>query len=237
MGRGVKRIQSPGAAHGRSDSQRLAAGASAKIDHHFPALGVEQHDKQLRTFVLHLEGAAGECVELVHGRLAGNAQAPGRVRRRQRLDAGLRQFFLDVGALGVERIHPQVEPGALVQALDQRPESVAGLLLERLHQPVGQIVAMALHQVGHMDLFTLVKPVLFLFAQCAAQKVSRPVEAQNRQPALLGAAARRRAVVKQELLAQHRVDRLGQRRAFARSQAAVVAEEARNDGVGGMIEL
>jgi hypothetical protein len=42
VGRHVKRIQAPGAAHGRANGQRLAARARAKIHHHLAALGVQQ---------------------------------------------------------------------------------------------------------------------------------------------------------------------------------------------------
>jgi hypothetical protein len=81
VGRHIKRIQAAGAAHGGANRQGLAAGAGAKIHHHLAALGVQQQGQQLRAFVLHLDGAAGEGIELGQRGLALNAQAPGRIRR------------------------------------------------------------------------------------------------------------------------------------------------------------
>ena len=96
---------------------------------------------------------------------------------------------------------------------------------------------MPLHQVGHRDLVALVEPVFFLVAQGAFEEIARAMKAQNRQAPLLGAAAAGREVVKQQLFAQHVVDRLGQGGALARTQAPVVAVKPRDDGVGGVIEF
>ena len=80
VGRHIKRIQAAGAAHGGANGQRLAARARAKIHHHLATLGVQQQGQQLRAFVLHLDGAAGERIELGQRGLAFNAQAPRRIR-------------------------------------------------------------------------------------------------------------------------------------------------------------
>ena len=106
--RGVKGIEPPGAAHGRAQGQRFTPGASTKIHHHLAALGVHQLREQLRALVLHLEQALHEGIEFAQRRLAGNAQAPGRERCGQGLDARLGQGFLHLGALGLEGIHPQI---------------------------------------------------------------------------------------------------------------------------------
>ena len=90
VARDVERVQPPGVAHRRAQRQRLAAGAGAEVDHHLAALGVGQQRQQLAAFVLHLDLAAREDVELVQRRLAREAQSPGRIRRRHGLDAGLR---------------------------------------------------------------------------------------------------------------------------------------------------
>nr|WP_256330676.1 hypothetical protein [Variovorax sp. YR266] len=63
------------------------------------------------------------------------------------------------------------------------------------------------------------------------------MKAQDRHAALLRAIARGREVVEQQLLAKHGVDGFGKRRALARTELAVVAEEPRNDLVGRVIEF
>ena len=183
-----------------------------------------------------LEQALHESIELAQRRLAGNAKAPRRKRGGQGLDARLGQGFLHRGALGLETIHPQIKPGAQIHALHQRPKFRPQLVFERLHQPLGQVVPVALHQISGLDLLALVKPALFLVAQGAAQKITRPIKAQNRQPALLGTAARGCKVVKQQLFTQHGVHRFGQRGPLARPQTAVLAKKTRHRGVGRVVK-
>ena len=77
VARGIKRVKTAGAAHAGAQCQRLAACAGAKIHHHLAALGVHQHGQQLRAFVLHFNGAAGEGVELAQLGFVAHAQAPG----------------------------------------------------------------------------------------------------------------------------------------------------------------
>ena len=125
----------------------------------------------------------------------------------------------------------------MVQAVHQRPEFVLELLAQRLHQPLRQVVAVALHQVFHLDLVALVQPIFLVIGQRAFEEITRAVKPQNRQPALFGAAARRGEVVKQQFLAQDGVNGFGQCGALARAQTLVVAEKTRHHGVGGMFEL
>ena len=122
------------------------------------------------------------------------------------------------------------------KALYQRPKACAQLVLEGLHQPFGQVVAVPLHQVIGLDGVALFEPVLFLIGQAAQQKVARAMEPQNGQAALFGAGTRRGHVVKQQLFAQHVVNRLGQRGALAGAKAPVVAEKPRDHGVGGVFK-
>ncbi|MNV46228.1 hypothetical protein D3C71_1380520 [compost metagenome] len=224
--RDIKRIQAPGAAHARADGQGLATCTCAKIHHHLAALGVKQQGQQLRAFILHLDGTARERIQLGQRRLVVNAQAPGRIWRGAGLDAGLGQLLLHVGTLVLEGIDAQIQRGALRQAFHQWPEAVAQLVLEGLHQPFGQVVTVALHQVIDRDRIALVQPVLFLVGQCALEEVARAVKPQDGQTALLGSRARGRHVVEQELLAQHGVDRFGQGGPLAGAQAPVIAEES-----------
>ena len=201
MRRGVKSIQTAGAAHTGAYGQGLASGTGAKIHHHLTALGIQQHRQNLRAFVLHFKVATQKSFVLVQRRLARNAQTPGRVRRRQGLDARGRQDFLHIGPLGFKVVHAQIQARALVHLLHQGPEVPSQLVFQGLHQPFRQVMPVALHQIVRFDFFAGVQPVFFLVCQRAAQKVARPVKAQNRQAPLFGAAARGREVVKQEFFA------------------------------------
>ena len=125
----------------------------------------------------------------------------------------------------------------MVQAVHQRPEFVLELLAQRLHQPLRQVVAVALHQVFHLDLVALVQPVFLVVGQRTFEEITRAVKAQNRQAALFGAAARGCKVVEQQLLAQDGVNGFGQCGAFARAQTLVVAEKTRHNRIGGVFEL
>ena len=69
MGRGVEGIQAAGIAHGRAHGQGFAPGTCTKIHHHLTAPGIEQQGQQLRAFILHLDEALLEELELMHRRL------------------------------------------------------------------------------------------------------------------------------------------------------------------------
>ena len=97
---------------------------------------------------------------------------------------------MHIGALGLEIIDAQIQARAPIKLLDQRPKLLAQLVFEGLNQPLGQVVAVALHQVGGVDFFAGVEPGFFLVAQGAAQKIAGAIKPQNRQAALFGAAAR-----------------------------------------------
>jgi len=85
---------------------------------------------------------------------------------------------------------------------------------------------MTLEQVVLLDGVAVVEPALFGVVEGALEEIARTVKAEDCHPALFRAAARGRQVVEQQLLAQYRVDRLGQGRTLARPELAVVAEEA-----------
>ena len=143
---------------------------------------------------------------------------------------------MHIGTLGLEIIDTQIQAGAPIELLNQRPKLLAQLVFEGLYQPLGQVVAVTLHQVGGVDLLAGVEPGLFLVCQGAAQKVAGAVKAQYRQATLFGAAARGRQVVKKQFLAQHCVDRFGHGGAFARAQALVLAKKARHRSVRRMLK-
>ena len=187
--RGVERIQAPGVAHGCPQRQRLAARAGTEVDHHLAPLGVSQQGQQLRALVLHLECTAVESVHPVQRGLAGQAQAPWRKRGGPGLDAGLGQLGLHVAALVGQGVNPHVERAGLVQGGHKRPEFRAQLVLERLHQPVGQVMPMPFHQIANPDLPALVEPLCLLLREGAAQEIVRSVKAQNGHAALAWATA------------------------------------------------
>ncbi len=130
-----------------------------------------------------------------------------------------------------------IEPSALVKAFSQLPEFTAQLLFERLNQPFRQVVAMTLHQIRHIDLFTLIEPVGFLVGQGAAQEVTWAVKPEDRHSSLFWTTARGRIMVKQEFFAEHGVHGARQGGAFARAQTPVVTKKFRNNGVGGMVKF
>jgi len=144
---------------------------------------------------------------------------------------------LHLVAFGFEGVDPQIQASAFVETFHQRPEFVAQLVFERLHQPVRQVVPMAFHQVCGLYLFALVEPIDLLLGQGAAQKITRAIKAQNRQTALFRATARGSEVVKQQLLAQHVVRRLGHGGAFTRTKTTVITEKPRHDGISGMVKF
>ena len=143
---------------------------------------------------------------------------------------------MHVGALVLERVDAQVQPGRRVQALHQRPETIAKLRLERIDQPLRQVVAVQFHQVFGLDLAAALKPILFLLCQRAQQKVALGSKAQNGQPALQRPAAGLGQVGEQRLFAQHGVNGFGNSGAFTRAQA-LLTKMPRDHHVGGMIEF
>ena len=82
--RNVKSIKTPGRAHQRPEQQGLAAGASAKIDHHFAATGCHQQSQQLAALVLYLDESVFELVPFVHRWAPAQTNPPGGIRRRHR---------------------------------------------------------------------------------------------------------------------------------------------------------
>ena len=205
MGRGIKGVKPAGAAHGRTNSQRFATRAGTKIHHHFASLGVQQQGQQLRALVLHFEVAAHKGLMLVQRRLALDAQAPGRKWGGCRFDTALGQRLLDVSPARFEIIDPQVQPRTGVQTLHQGPKTCAELRLQRLHQPLRQVVAVPLHQILRVDLLAGVQPIFFLVGERTAQKIAWAIKTQYRQTPLFGTTARRCQMVEQQFFAQHRV--------------------------------
>jgi len=148
----------------------------------------------------------------------------------------LRKLRLHLFAFFFQNVDAQIERRALQQAFGQRPKLAAQLRLERLRDPLGQVVTMRLEQIGQLHGVAGFEPAFFLHAQGAVEKIARAMKAQNRQAPLLGPRARAREVFEQQLFTQHGIDGLGQRRAFARAQVAVLAKKARHHGVGRVLE-
>ena len=210
---------------------------------------------------MHFDRASREGIELAQGGLAVNAQTPGRERCVHRLDASQLQLVLYIGALVGEGVHAQVQRRATIQALDQGPKALAHLGFEWLDQPLGHVVAVALHQIGRVHRFTGFEPSGFLLVQSAHQKVERVVarvlgalgrslgrrllfqvlgKTENGQATLFRARARGRKVVVAQFVAQHVVDGFGQGRTLARAKGigfTVVTEKLRHHRVGRVVKL
>src|SRR5205085_8092204 len=101
----------------------------------------------------------------------------------------------------------------------------------------GPVVPLRLEQVVGPDRHALVEPSPLRLAQRRLEEVAVAVKAEDRQAPLARAAARRREMIEEQLLAQLGVHGLGERRALARTERAMVTEEARHDRVGRVVEL
>ena len=109
--------------------------------------------------------------------------------------------------------------------------------LQDLGQPLGQVVAQLVGQRRAIDRAHLREPLLLGLAQRGAQKAFVALPGEHREATLHLALARLRQVLEQQALAQHGVGGLGQRVALAAAQRAVLAEEVRDDAVGGVLQL
>ena len=212
-------------------------GAGAEVGNHLAALGARQQREQLAAFVLHLDVAAREDLQLVQPRLARDAQPERRIRRGRSIDTVRLQFGLSRVALGLERVDPQVEPGRRIQRVDQGPELVAELGLQGRREPFGQVVAQFLGQRAAVDLLDLGQPVLLRLVQGRAQKALVALPRKHREAPFHLALARLRKVLKQQPLAQHRIGRFRQRVTLAAAERAVLAKEVGDDAVGRMLQL
>jgi hypothetical protein len=129
-------------AHQRAERERFAAGARAEIDDHLAAPRRDEERDELAAFVLHLDTAVDEPRVLREHRAAGDAQAPGRVRRRHDREAVGLQRRERVVARRLHRVDAQVQRRAFARALRERGAPFcAHRLAEPVPQPVGQVGA------------------------------------------------------------------------------------------------
>jgi len=159
---------------------------------------------------------------------------------------------LHIGAFVSEGVHTQVQRCAAIEAFDQRPKAFAHLGFERLHQPLGHVVAVTLHQVSRVHCFAGFEPSGFLFVERTHQKVEWVVagmfgalgrslggrllfqvlrKAEDGQAALFGARTRGGKVVVAQFVAQDVVDGFSQGCTLARAEGigfAVVTEKLRH---------
>ena len=236
VARGIERVESSGVAHGRANGQGLAPGPGTEVHDHFAAFRVNQQGQQLGAFVLHLDGAARERVELVQRRLAGQPQAPGGVRRCDGLDGRLRKLLLHLGPLLFQGVDAQVQPGRRIEAFDQRPEVVTELRLQRLDQPLRQIVAMQFHQIRRFDQIAARQPVFLRLRQRTQQKIALGGKTQNCQATLQRAAAVLGEVGVEVFFAQDTIDGFSQRGPLPGTEA-LLAKIARHHHVRGMVKF
>ena len=155
------------------------------------------------------------------------------MRRGLRFEVRGSERGLGVFALGLERVHTQVERRGLVEAVDQRPELVAQLGLQPLRQPLRQVVPQALGQRRAVDRTHLHEPLLLLFVERGAQKPRVALPCQHSKTPLHLALARLRQMLIQQAMAQYLVSGLGQRVPLARTERSMLLEEGRHYAIGG----
>ena len=134
VARGVERVEAAGVAHRRAERQRLAAGAGAEVDHHLAALGVRSAARAAGCLrPAPRPRRAAKTSSLLQRRLAVDAQAPA----ANTASAAASMPAAPARACTSSRLALSVltrrSSGAgCVQAVDQRPELVAELRLQRL---------------------------------------------------------------------------------------------------------
>ena len=236
MARGVKRIKASGIAHGGAKGQGLAAGTGTKIHHHLAAFGIKQQGQQLGALVLHLNGAARERVQLVQRRLAGQPQAPGGVRRCDGFNSCLGKLLLHFGAFVLQGVDAQVQTRRRIEAFDQGPEVITKLRLQRVNQPLRQVVAVQLQQIRRFDLVATRQPIFFRLGKRTQQELALRGKAQNRQPPLGWPAAVLGKIGVEVFLAQDTVHRFGQGGPLAGAEA-LLTKITRYHHVGGVFKF
>ena len=139
---GVGGVDLPLILHRRGERQRLAARARAKVEDLHAGLGFRQERGELRALVLQLDealdiGRVGGERRRAPVRAHGDAQAHGRERRRLGLE--MRERAERLVAIGLEKIHPEVDG----RALGERPALLRGgraeARLELRREPFGEI--------------------------------------------------------------------------------------------------
>ena len=237
MAGGIKSVQTAAVAHGRADGQGLAAGPRAKVHHHLAALGVEQQGQELRAFVLHLDVALHKSGDFGQRGFAFESDAPWGIRRGLGVQACGIEFGQHGFALFLLAVDAQIQGCGLVQAGDQGVKALAHLGLERLRQPLGQVVAVLGQPVGRVHGVALGEPGFFGLGDGAEQKVALGRKTQDGQAAPARAAARTGQGLELQALAQGGVNGVGQGGAFARAEGTVFAEKPGHHGVGRVVKL
>ena len=239
MARDVEGVEAAGVAHLRAERERLAAGAGAEVDHHLAAFGAGEQREQLAAFVLHFDQALLEHVETLQRGLADDADAERRIRRRRGFDArGLRRPSTSSRSAFSALTRRSSGAGAS-RRVDPGPEPLAETCLQRLGQPLRQVVAQPLGQRREIEGLAALEPIALAFVERRAQDAGVALPGEDRQAALhLAAAAVGRAgEMAIERQPPHQRERaVGERRALARAERALLAEEVGDDAVGRMLE-
>jgi hypothetical protein len=235
--RHVEGVQAAGIAHDGADGQRLAAGAGAEVDHHLAAARAQQLGQHLAALVLDFDRAFLEQRQVLQRRFLHDAQAGRGVRGRLGDDRRGGQLGDDLLAVGLQGVDAQVQRRRRVQHGGQ----LQGLFLavlgdELVVQPVRQVGALLRRQQRTVDFLDAGQEGGFVFAQAAQRFGADGVgHAQQDQAAhgRAGAGAETAEVGVEALVAQYRVDALGNGAALAAAQAGMVLEVARQGDVGG----
>ena len=139
---GVGGVDLPLVPHRGGERQRLAARARAKVEDLHAGLGFGEERGKLRALVLQLDEALdvsriGRERRRAAVRAHGDAHAHGRERRRLGLEMGERAERLV--AIGLEKVHPQIDR----RPLSERPALLrsgrAEARLELRREPFGEI--------------------------------------------------------------------------------------------------
>ena len=232
--RHVERIQTARVAHQRAQCQGLAARAGTEINHHLATLGADDLRQDLAAFILHFDGAALEQRHVLQRRLLDHAQAQRRIGRRGAEDRCFGQSQHHVFARRLERIDAQVQRRRRVQRIGQlhgfRFAELGDQLVEQPGRHVGAHVRR--HQAA-VDLRDALQPFHFFFRQ-AAQRIGADGfgQAEDGQTTHGGATARFGEIGKERFVAQYGINAFGDGAAFARTEARMVAEIARQGRVG-----
>ena len=231
----IERIDAPGRGHRGGNQQRLAAGASAKIDHHLAAPRLEQQAQQLAAFILHLNKPFDKRRMLRQRNLAFQAYTQWGKRRRGAFDALLGKACEYGIAFGLEGIDAQIERCSIHHAAAKRNDFFAAhQCFKTRDHPVRQFSFDAQRQTDRRGRFDRRQPLVFARAQQGREfALAQALHAHQRQQGQIARLAVRHQMLERAPMAQHRVNRLGDNAAIAMPQFRMLAKKIFEADVGG----
>jgi hypothetical protein len=135
----------------------------------------------------------------------------------------------------LQRVHPQVERGRLLQAASEREDlAVRVVLAQAPDHPVGKVGAHFEGKGVEVCRLELREPGLLRAAQDRLERSdAQALQPDERGQCQFARRCRRRHAFEQPAASQHGVHGVGDERAIAAAQGAVVAEMVLQDDVGG----